>query len=55
MIYDKLIVLIITKKKKYTAEFYTENKFEFNTKTDILDVEDWIEYIKELSTDKIKK
>ncbi|MDQ2088051.1 SMEK domain-containing protein [Herbivorax sp. ANBcel31] len=52
--YNRLIVLIITKKKSYTAKFDTKNKFDFNTKTDILDVEDLIKYIKELSTDKIK-
>lgn len=53
--YDRLIVLILTKKRKYTTEFDTKGKFHFDKAKDIWDVEDLIVQINSLSTDKLKE
>lgn len=53
--YDKLIILILTKKKKYSSKFITDGKFAFDKKKDIYDVEDLIKYIRGLETKKIKQ
>ena len=53
--YDRLIVLILTEKRKYTTEFDTKGKFHFDAVKDIWDVKDLIAHINSLSTDKLKK
>lgn len=53
--YDRLIVLILTKKKNYSTEFDTQGKFNFNIKTDVIDGEDLIKTINGYSTDKLKE
>ncbi|MCI9417324.1 MAG: SMEK domain-containing protein [Eubacterium sp.] len=53
--YDRLVILILTQKKKYTAEFYTDGKFIFDKTKDIWGVEDLIKDIRELDTEKIKE
>lgn len=54
-IYDRLIILILTQKKKYTTDFDTEGKFTFDKEKDIWDVESLIKDIKKLELDKLKK
>ena len=54
-IYDRLIILILTQKKRYTKEFNTDGKFVFDKTKDIWDVEDLMKDIRELDTDLIKK
>lgn len=54
-IYDRLIVLILTQKKKYSTDFDTEGKFTFDKEKDIWDVESLIKDIRELELDKLKK
>lgn len=53
--YDRLIILILTRKKKYSSEFDTDGKFTFDKKRDILDIESLIKKIKEIETNQIKK
>lgn len=53
-IYNRLIILILTQKKKYTTEFNTDGKFVFDKTKDIWDVEDLMKDIRELDTDQIK-
>jgi hypothetical protein len=53
--YDKLIILILTNKKKYTTTFDTKGKFNFDIKNDIWDVTDLIKKINELPTEQLKK
>lgn len=53
--YKRLIVLILTHKKKYSADFDTDGKFVFDKKKDIWDTEDLIKEIRGLETEKIKK
>ena len=53
--YDRLLVLILTQKKKYKKEFITDGKFMFNKTKDILDVKDLMRDIKKLDTDRIKE
>ena len=43
--YDRLVVLILTEKKKYSVNFDTEGKFQFDKKEDIWDTTDIIKYI----------
>ncbi len=51
--YDKLIVLILTSKKKYSKPFDTNNNFVFDKDSDILDVKDLIKAIRGLELEKI--
>lgn len=53
--YSRLIVLISTEKKNYTAIFDTQQTFEFDKENDIWDVSDLIQKINALSTDQQKK
>lgn len=52
--YDRLVVLILTEKKKYSTDFDTEGKFIFNKKEDIWDTTDIIKYINTLDTGKLE-
>lgn len=52
--YDKLIILILTRKKKYSVQFDTKGKFIFDKEKDIIDSKNLIAHIKTLSFDKIK-
>jgi hypothetical protein len=52
--YDRLIVLILTRKKRYSALFDTKDKFVFNNASDILDIKDLVKFIRGLQTEKIK-
>jgi len=53
--YDRLIVLILTEKKKYTTNFDTKGMFTFEQKKDIWDTADLIEQINTLKTKRIKE
>lgn len=53
--YERLVVLILTHKKKYSVDFDTEGKFVFDKKKDIWDTEDLIKAIRGLETEKIKE
>ncbi|MGO5064807.1 MULTISPECIES: SMEK domain-containing protein [unclassified Clostridium] len=53
--YDRLIVLILTRKKKYSKPFDTNNIFIFNKESDILDVKDLIKVIRGLELEKIRE
>lgn len=53
--YDRMLVLILTEKKKYTTDFDTQGKFSFDKRNDILDTKDLIKVIRGLSTSKIKE
>ncbi|MBK5242047.1 SMEK domain-containing protein [Clostridium sp.] len=53
--YDRLIVLILTRKKKYSALFDTNDKFVFNNGSDILDIEDLVKFTRGLQTEKIRE
>jgi len=44
--YDRLIILILTKKKKYKTTFNTQNKFNFNCAKDVIDYEDLMKTIR---------
>ncbi len=52
--YDRLIVLILTRKKKYSASFDTKDKFVFSNESDILDIKDLVKFIRGLETEKIR-
>lgn len=54
-IYDRLIILILTQKKRYTTEFNTDGKFVFDKTKDIWDVEDLMKDIRKLDTNQIKE
>ncbi len=54
-IYGRLIILILTQKKKYTTVFNTDGKFVFDKTKDIWDVEDLMKDIRKLDTDRIKE
>lgn len=54
-VYDRLIVLILTQKRKYTTKFNTDGKFVFNKTKDIWDVEDLMKDIRKLDTNQIKE
>lgn len=54
-IYDRLVILILTQKKRYTTEFNTDGKFVFDKARDIWDVEDIMKDIRELNTEQIKE
>lgn len=53
-LYDRLLILILTHKKSYTADFDTQGKFRFEKRRDILDVEDVIKDIRKLDTEQIQ-
>lgn len=53
--YDRLIVLILTRKKKYSRPFDTNNTFVFDKESDILDVKDLIKSIRGLEVEKIRE
>ena len=53
--YDRLVVLILTQKKKYSSNFDTQGLFSFEKTRDIWDVEKLIKDIRELETVQIKK
>lgn len=53
--YDRLIVLILTKKKRYSTSFDTKGKFSFDYKKDIWDTEDLLKDIRSLDTDRVKQ
>ena len=52
--YDRLIILILTNKKKYSTEFDTQGKFDFNIKSDVIDGEDLIKMVNEYSPKELK-
>lgn len=54
-LYDRLVVLILTKKKKYSSNFDTQGMFTFKSKRDIWDVENLMKDIYKLKTEKIKE
>lgn len=53
--YDRLIVLILTRKKKYTTTFETKGFFTFDKDKDIWDLEDLIKHIRTLDIGSIKE
>ncbi|MCD2348539.1 SMEK domain-containing protein [Clostridium guangxiense] len=53
--YDRLIVLILTRKKKYSNPFDTNNTFIFDKGSDILDIKDLIKSIRGLEIEKIRE
>lgn len=53
-LYDRLVVLILTQKKKYSSNFDTQGLFSFEKARDIWDVEKLIKDIRELKTAQIK-
>lgn len=53
--YDRLVLLMLTKKKKYTTAFNTESKFVFNSTNDIIDYTDLLKCIREKKTDELMK
>lgn len=53
--YDRLIILILTQKKKYTTDFDTEGKFLFDKNKDIWDVKSLIKDIRKLETKDLKE
>lgn len=54
-LYDRLVVLILTQKKKYSSNFDTQGLFSFEKARDIWNVEKLIKDIRELETEQIKK
>ena len=52
--YDRLIVLILTQKKRYSANFDTQGMFSFEKARDIWDVEKLMKDVRELETEQIK-
>lgn len=53
--YDRLIVLILTTKKKYSKPFDTNNTFVFDKGKDILDVKDLIKFVRGLEIENIRE
>lgn len=53
--YDRLVILILTKKKKYSTKFDTDNKFNFDIKKDIIDYTDLIKDIRIKDTNVLKE
>lgn len=51
--YDRLLFLLLTKKKKYTKTFDTQGKFTFDKKFDIIDNNDLIQHINCKDTDQL--
>lgn len=54
-LYDRLIVLILTHKKRYASNFDTQGMFTFEKTRDIWDVEKLMKDIRKLETGKIKE
>lgn len=52
--YERLIILILTRKKKYSKLFDTNNMFIFDKENDILDVKDLVKFIRGLEVEKIR-
>jgi hypothetical protein len=52
--YKRLVILILTQKKKYTATFSTEGKFSFDKKSDVWDFKKIISDIRDLDIEKLK-
>ncbi len=53
--YEKLIVLIITQKRKYTTEFNTDGKFQFKKEDHIWDKKDLIRLIRNKNDDELRE
>lgn len=53
--YDRLIVLILTEKKRYKTTFDTQGLFSFDRDSDIWDVKTLIQRINALSTEKLRE
>ncbi len=51
--YDRLIILILTDKRKYTTQFETQNLVSFDKKEDIWDIDDLLSDIEKLDLDKL--
>lgn len=54
-LYDRLVVLILTQKKKYTTTFKTNGYFTFDQSKDIWDLTDLIKYIRTLNIEQINE
>lgn len=52
--YDRLIILILTNKKRYSTVFDTDGKFSFDKNKDIWDVNDLIKKVNALPIEKLK-
>lgn len=52
--YDRLIILILTNKKRYSTIFDTDGKFSFDKNNDIWDVNDLIKKVNALPIEKLK-
>ena len=52
--YDRLVILILTEKKHYSADFDTKGKFLFDKKEDIWDTQDIIQYVNTLDTRRLE-
>ncbi|SDI55288.1 SMEK domain-containing protein [Desulfosporosinus hippei] len=53
--YDRLVILVLTKKKKYSTTFDTQNIFSFDKSKDIIDYTDLIKHIKEKDTTALRE
>lgn len=53
--YDRLIVLMLTKKKKYSVNFDTKSKFKFDKKSDIIDYLDLMKVINKKNTQELEE
>lgn len=53
--YDRLLVMVIDYKDRYTAQFKTEDKFDFNKDSDIITIKKLIKDISKLDTSQVKK
>lgn len=53
--YDRLIILILVEKKRYTTVFDTKSKFSFDKDKDIWDCKDLVKVIRGLDTDILKQ
>lgn len=51
--YDRLLFLILTRKKKYSKVFETNNLFDFDKEKDIIDNKDILQYLRDKSTDEL--
>ena len=52
--YDRLVILILTKKKNYTTAFDTENKFKFDCTKDVIDYKGLIKAIRSKNVKELK-
>lgn len=53
--YDRLIVLMLTKKKNYSVNFDTKSKFKFDKKSDIIDYLDLMKAINKKDTQELEE